>query len=73
MIARNFIYTHEGIDLEEFISSNNDMFPIPNTYPSFLDNNLQSPSRTIKYFADDPHSNIRAFYYHLFKFSYIDH
>lgn len=59
-----------GIDIEEFLSPENNIFPDASTYPPFLDENLLSPLRVVKYFADDPHSNIRVFYYHLLKMTY---
>lgn len=66
------ILNQPGIDLDDFFcpESENDIFPTATTYPTFFDENLLSSSRVIKHFPDDPHCNIRVFYYNLLKLSY---
>lgn len=71
MNPSSFYHQHiNSIALEEFRSTTVNIFPDALTYPEFLNQNLVSPLRVIKYFPEDPQSNLRVFYYHLLKLSF---
>ena len=46
------------------------LFPDSINYPEFFNENLVSPNRVIKEFLNDPHSNVRIFYFQLFRLGF---
>ena len=46
------------------------MFPDAYLYPSFFNDNLVSPHRVLKLFANNTQSNIRIFYVQILRLGY---
>lgn len=62
----------EGYSLTSFpVDNPSNLFPDNvGPEPEFFKSNLQSPNRILKVFKNDPHSNIRIFYFQLLRVTY---